>query len=325
MVDELLFDNVDGPWAGNDYDAVSVTSVSFPGKAVGVVAFVFMTRMNIDFDGAPTAYGPEEKDTLDSLEDAGRNSSYYGLIAVDPTEIDETDTQKPKRLIKDRYNLVLDPRYPDKHGQCPVVQQAGDSAPGYFVSTTPVARGSKYKQSSYLDSSKVPYGALSYRLRSKGVQMGDYGLAIRHDTGRCAGFNFLEGGHGEGSDTGLKPGQKTLEGALGECSYKVFLDIGGKPKTRAQKYPDNNFPTSFIIFPNSQSSQLPLLATASNADDLPRLIAYYMDADDAAGEGRTGYSGKPLLDEYISRGRNGEPPRTYFVILSALRAAGYGI
>ena len=80
----------------------------------------------------------------------------------------------------------------------------------------------------YLDASAVAFYALSYGLQSKGVGEDNFGLALRHDTYRSASFSIMLG-EGHDKDSG------DAAYALGECSYKVFLDIGGTPKTRAQK------------------------------------------------------------------------------------------
>jgi hypothetical protein len=155
---ELQFAGVAGKWEGNDYPTVSMTSVSV-GKELRS-ALVYMTHMNVDFDGSPNVYGPQELSPLDSLEDAGRygENGYYGLMAVGPKEIQPGDPKR--RLIKDVHNLKLDLRYPDTaNGRCPVVQKTGPYA-GYFVSTTskrnPTGSTSQYELSHYRDSSDQP-------------------------------------------------------------------------------------------------------------------------------------------------------------------------
>src|SRR6185295_509138 len=83
--------------------------------------------------------------------------------------------------------------------------------------TNPDGSASLYEQSHYLDAASVPYCALSTGITSQGIRGGDFGLALRLDTFETASFTFLSG---EGSNSN----------AVGECSYKVFLDIGGTPK-----------------------------------------------------------------------------------------------
>jgi hypothetical protein len=303
----LEFDDVDGPWEGNDFKNVSMASVTFQGV---LRALAFLTHMNVDFDGAPNAYGPAEKKTLDILEHAGWKTGYYGLVAIRPDATEEVlvpgQKTKQKVLIKDRYNLKLDERYPDPSGRVPVVQHGGPYD-GYFISITSratrsLAGANKYQQASYINSSVVAYGALSKRLQDQGVAFGNYGMAIRHDTGHQSGFVMMEGGHTQGPHVG----------AVGECSHKVLLNVGG--------YGTNSFPTSFLMFPNSSVSVLSTLAKADNADDLPMLLAF---SEEAGYPGRTGKPGKPLLDAWVAGGRTGERPKNYKHVVSALRAAGF--
>src|SRR5262249_43044825 len=125
--------------------------------------------------------------------------------------------------------VKVDKRYPDAQGSLPVVQQSGKYA-GFFVSATsktdPSGSKSLYEQSHYIDAATVPYCALSTGIMSQGIGGGNFGFAIRLDTFATASFNFLEG---EGSKSN----------AVGECSYKVFLDIGGKPKRKTDPWADN--------------------------------------------------------------------------------------
>ena len=311
---DLTFDEVNGPWKGNDFPSVSVVSVTF---RQALHAFVFLTHMNIDFDGAPNAYGPPGRDTLDTLDHAGKNSRYYGIVAIKPDETEDVFVAgkgKQKKLVKDLYNLKLDLTQPDSVGRVPVVQQGGPFD-GYYISITSRATRSmagvnRFQQSTYINSAKVAYGALSGTLQTNGVAIGNYGVAVRHDNGRQAGFVMMDGGHTSGPDVG----------AVGEVSYKVFLDVGGPPKTANQRYPNNNFPTSFIVFRGSKVSTLPQLAQADNANDLPMLLAF---AEQAGYTDHSGDSGKPLLDAWVAGGRIGVRPQNYPQILSALRHAGF--
>jgi len=45
-------------------------------------------------------------------------------------------------------------------------------------------------------------GALLGRLQSNGAAFGNYGMAIRHDNGKHAGFVMMAGGHTSGNDIG---------------------------------------------------------------------------------------------------------------------------
>jgi hypothetical protein len=319
---ELTFKSVPGSWKGNDYKSVSMTSVSVGTE--NPCALVFMTHMNADFDGAPNCYGPEDKQPLDSLKNAGRyaKNGYYGLVAVGPNEVLDWN---PKKLIKDAYKLQLDERYPDyatypapngktETGRCPVVQQSGPFK-GYFVSGTSRrnthSKANIFHQEHYLDSSTIPFSALSYDLSQQRVGDADLGFALRHDSYRTASFNMLGGeGHQKGS------GDKT--GAVGECSYKVFLDIGGTPKKVDETYLHNNFLTTFVVFPGSKMSQLGKIALADNSEDFAVFLALQAEVDARS----RGSSGLAAFNKYKEGGRTSKPAG-YARVASALHAYGY--
>ncbi len=324
---ELVFKGVDDiRWQGIDYKDkkakkdktgkvikpavsahVSMTSVAL-GKELPF-ALIFMAHMNIDFDGAANAYGPNDKDPLDSLEDGGRDTHYYGLMSVLPTAKNPVD-KNGMITAPNGTRVKVDSRYPDLQGYLPVVQQSGNTA-GYFVSTTskknPNGSPSLYDQSHYLDSASVPYCVLHSGLKSKHVGGGNFGLAIRLDTFATASFAFLdgEGGAGKAND-------------LGECSYKVFLDIGGKPKKRTDPWPNNNFPTCFVVCPRSTGSNLLQAAFAENSGDLAAFIAVQGQVDGIA----RGTSGLPAFKKWVADGRKDKPAK-YDAIIGALHKFGY--
>jgi hypothetical protein len=169
----------------------------------------------------------------------------------------------------------------------------------------PSGSPSIYEQSHYLDSSAVAYCALSGGLHRAGVGGNDFGLALRHDTFRQTSFAFLSG---EGANNHK----------VGECSYKVFLDIGGTPKTSAQRYANNNFLTTFIVFPGSQTSQLTKISLADNAEDFAVFVALQAQIDARS----RGSSGLSAFHRYVSGGRKAKPTN-YDSVASALQPWGY--
>jgi hypothetical protein len=220
-----------------------------------------------------------------------------------------------RKLLVNGKSVVVEPQI-----RYPVIQQAvnDDPRPGFYVSATShVARTDlpEWKQNRYLDGSKIPYGALSGMLRKKGnVAKGDYGLAIRlgDPTGlsKTSGFSFLDAG-GE------------YDYAVGECSYKVFAELGGIGR-------NNNFANAFIVFPYSKrydanvkqgiESQLKVLSAADNYDDLPMLMAF-------CGQAGKGGPGLELWKKYqgLSGPEKVKAPRpaNYLNVVNGLRAWGY--
>jgi hypothetical protein len=188
------------------------------------------------------------------------------------------------------------------------VQQSGPYA-GFYVSTTsktdPSGSKSLYEQSHYTDSATVPYCALSTGIMSQGISGGNFGFAIRLDRFDTASFNFLEG---EGSKSN----------AVGECSYKVFLDIGGKPKRKTDPWADNNFPTCFVVCPRSDVSTLQKATTADNSRDLAAFIALQGQVDDRS----RGKSGLDAYNSWVANGRKDYPTNTDPITI-ALHKYGY--
>ena len=294
---KLLFKDFPGWQTGTDFLDVTLTRVSsdaHPGKAL---AFVFFGHVNLDFDGSPTAYGPLRLGPDDSLKNAGNAAQgWFGVASAAPGNSFVTGRQIEIDAAAPGFHRDGDPTLPI---QFPVVQRRkfGDPQDGYYVSTTPRNLVSKlgaitaYRQNSYVNASKVPFGALDLFLqRDHGIQLGDFGLAVRHDQNRQSGFYFVDSG-------GWKH-------ALGECSHRVGLDLGVK-KLAPGKW-DNNFPVSFIIFPRTKITTpfgsvwndeaiksnlkdiLSELARADNAHDLPVLMAVNEKSPLGAAKGKAG-------------------------------------
>jgi hypothetical protein len=206
-----------------------------------------------------------------------------------------------------------------KLGKYPVIQQEknGDPNPGFYVSATPRASGPEYLQNSHIDASRVPFGALSGKLKALGFDLGDCGLAIRHNANLQSAFYFVDRG--------------ANNHALGECSHRVGKDLGGSGG--GGRF-DNNFPVSFIVFPGSGNqdpsavsaipdaeieagvqSLLKPLSLASNADDLTLLMAF----NEVSPPGRQ--HGKARLDAYHAK--PGHKPASYATVNLGLRTFGF--
>jgi hypothetical protein len=283
---KLIFKDHEKTWrTGSDFPKIPLTKVSWDTAPGEVVAYVFFGFVNIDYDGSPTAYAPPEHVPLpdDDLKHAGDSTNgWYGVVALEPNH---PDVRAGKAELDQRPFLAKFGKYPVKQRQRNGFRidykgirhpdsDPSDPRPGYYVSGMPQAMGPRYLQSSYIDASEVPYGALSTGFKILGVSLGDYGLAIRHNSPLQSGFYFAD--RGKGSD------------ALGECSHKVGKNLGGTG--RGDSF-NNNYPVSFIVFPQSfdmdpgglamaseghiKKSLTPYLAKlskAENANELPLLM-----------------------------------------------------
>jgi hypothetical protein len=332
-----LCDFYSGKWhCGRDYPTVYL--IKLYNWNTGVEAFVWMSNVNVDYDGSPTAYGPDGKGD-DNLGNAGKydtTKGWYGVASYSLAERDEINARLEKQGSQERIKLDTTPglgvsttlkgrrlngKVVEPQIRFPVIQQSinGDPKPGHYVSaTSKVARADleEYQQNRYADASATAFGALSGMLRKKGnVALGDYGLAIRLDQENAAltktsGFSFQDSG-GEN------------DWAVGECSQKVFTDLGGVGH-------DNNFPVGYVVFPRSKrydgdvkvgiQDRLRLLTAADNQDDLPLLLAFCAQA----GKGRSGYQlwkaykAKTGLDAVKAR-----RPLRYLNAIDGLQEWGY--
>lgn len=314
----LLFNNHPSTqWrTGHDFPEVTLTAVAWDSAPDVPVAYVFFGHVNIDFDGSPTAYGPPGITPLpdDDLGNAwSEENGWFGVFALR----EDDPLVKLGKAVLDKKPALL------KNGKYPVVQQAGngDPSPGYYVSTTPNATGPGHLQSSYVDSSKIAYGALSGKLAALGFKLGDYGLAIRHDKNLQSCFYFVDRG-----------GKNSF--GLGECSHKVGKNLGGSG--RANGF-NNNFPVSFIVFPDTFTMDasrgtpsmpddeikievellLTDLAKATNADQLALLMGF----NEVAPPGKP--RGKAKLDAYLGAPASTPKPARVANITDALKNYGY--
>jgi hypothetical protein len=137
-------------------------------------------RMDVDVDGAPTAYGPRGKKTLDYLKNAHSMGD-------------------PKAPI---VGYLLEDAPPHR----PVVQGRNDPAPGYYVSQTAFedeAVADEHDPRRYVDATKINYVVLGRRARELGARLGDF-VAVYSRRTRRAVFGIV-------GDTGNPSGD---EGSL---------------------------------------------------------------------------------------------------------------
>src|ERR1039458_6681858 len=106
-------------------------------------------RMDVDVDGAPNAYGPTDKETLDTLLDA-----HYLNRADQPIVGYLTD----------------------EHGR-PILQGPNDPFPGYYISQTAFADVENQNERDprrYVDARNINYVVRGNRARRHGVKVGDF-------------------------------------------------------------------------------------------------------------------------------------------------------
>jgi Fungal chitosanase of glycosyl hydrolase group 75 len=181
---------------------------------------VFMGRLFIDADGAPKAYHRNNAVALDTLDNAGAPGNWSAL-ATDAKECGPAGT--------------------------PIVQSSVDPAPGYYVAMTSMVDPSVAdcrRQKKYVNAQKIPYLALSGKIRKfdYGHNKGALALVVNTKTNKRAFAVFAD----QAPDYGMGEGSIYLGGKLGyDASPKtggtdqrqnlivVFKDSMGFPKDAA--------------------------------------------------------------------------------------------
>jgi hypothetical protein len=143
-------------------------------------------NMKIDVDGAPNAYGPKSKKTLDYERNAHEGAQASGRIVGYLTK---------------------------KDGYTPELQGRHDPFPGYYISTTgfcdkrnPNLRDPRR----YVNASKVNYVVLADVAKDGGVALGDF-VAVYSKKTRRAVFGIV----GDSGNPGGAEGSLALLRALG--------------------------------------------------------------------------------------------------------------
>ena len=153
-------------------DAKGRTVVEHGRKAVEVVV-----KMDVDVDGAPNAYGPKGKKTLDVLKHA--RAPHTGEIVGYMTEYD---------------------------GGPPTIQGPNDPFPGYYVSQTDFADLKNKRMEDprrYVDATRINYVVQGVVAQKAGVQMGDFATVYSCRTGKTAYAIVADSGNDSGAEGSL--------------------------------------------------------------------------------------------------------------------------
>jgi len=232
-------------------------------------AIVFQCILNQDVDGAPNCYArfnpadPAGKnggldflrngtsDENATFQPGGNGWEWHGVVSRTEQQaanegVDIDTLQKPsKDIVKDNLN-----RFP--------VFQPGHQ---FYVSSTSLAKDTRFPETDqrrYWDATAVSYGAVTPPLRRLGVDLGDFGFAIRNDNGTSEPFFYADAGAQE---------------KVGEVSTHLFTKL----------FPANNqenHPVTFIVFPRTNYNAVDTrdreirarLFWLSQADNISELI-----------------------------------------------------
>lgn len=167
-------------------------------------------RMDVDVDGAPNAYGPPGKQTLDVLLDA-----HY---------LNRADEEIVGYLI-------------DEHNR-PILQGSKDPFPGYYISQTAFADIENQNERDprrYVDARNINYVVRGNAARRHGVRVGDF-VSVYSKRTRRAVFAIV-------GDTGNPTGDEGslhLMQDLGYLFHDGKNDSVEKPEIIIRFYPNSN-------------------------------------------------------------------------------------
>jgi hypothetical protein len=182
--------------------------------------FAVRVKMNVDVDGAPTAYGPRGTHPLDSDKDA------HGPAGT------------PEAAQVVGYMTEYD-------GGPPTVQGKDDPAPGYYVSQTSWADLSNKRMEDprrYLDATRINYVVLGKAARRAGVQVGDFATVYSCRTGRSVFAIVGDDGNESGAE-----GSLALVQALG-YPIKSGMDDSVDEKEIVIRYAAHSNPRKLFFF-----------------------------------------------------------------------------
>jgi hypothetical protein len=141
---------------------------------------ILTTRMDVDVDGAPTAYGPRGKNTLDYLKNAHYRARPSGPIVGFLTD--------------------------DDNPNVPIVQGPHDPAPGYYISQTAFTDPARTREDDplrYVDATRINYVVLGDEARRQGARLGDFVAAYSLRTHRAVYGIVADDGNPSGNEGSL--------------------------------------------------------------------------------------------------------------------------
>jgi hypothetical protein len=200
---------------------------------------VLTHRMDVDVDGAPNAYGPPGKPTLDVLIDA-----HY---------LERADQRIVGYLIDDE--------------QRPVLQGPNDPYPGYYISQTAftdIANQNERDPRRYVDARNINYVVRGNDARRRGVKVGDFAAVYSKRT-RKAVFAIV-------GDTGNPTGDEGslhLLQALGYPFHDGVSDSVERPEIIVRFYTNSNPKQQFFFTQAALDHAATKLGLSRNFSDAP--------------------------------------------------------
>lgn len=168
--------------------------------------------MDVDVDGAPNAYGPPGRNTLDDLRDAHYRRRPHGEIVGYLTE--------------------------DDHPNVPILQGPHDPYPGDYISQTAYTdthNNNERDPHRYVDATKINYIVLGDEATRRGARLGDF-VAVYSRRTRRSVFGIV----GDDGNPSGNEGSLHLLQALGYPFTNGLDDSVKHPEIVVRFYPHSN-------------------------------------------------------------------------------------
>jgi hypothetical protein len=230
-------------------DCLLTKEMSFPHAEIGTVqvfrdpgskAIGFASQMQVNTDGAPDSYHPDDIGITHIC-----NGVSVGRSCTWKAQCLPAFRQAKAEHFKGPTKICFFAMTTDAHG-VPMIQGNADPKPGYFVSTTALKQPGENVRTpqGQLDSNIVPFAVIPgtwQRSGSPGPKLGDFGIAYRRSNGKSAFFVI--------GDTGPK-------NKLGEGSVALHQALGNDPfvqrfGVRRARKGIGGRDVVYLLFPNS--------------------------------------------------------------------------
>lgn len=233
-------------------DCTLTKEFAFPHAEIGTIevfrdpgtkAIAFASQMQVNTDGAPDSYHPDDIGITHICNgvSVGRSCTWKARCLPDFRQAKAEHFKGPTKICF--FAMATDTQ------GVPTIQSNADPKPGYFVSTTALKQPGENvrKPQSQLDSNTVPFAVIPgtwQRSGSPGPKLGDFGVAYRRSNGKLAYFVI--------GDTGPK-------NKLGEGSVALHQALGNDPfmdrfGVRRARKGIGGRGVVYLLFPNSAHS-----------------------------------------------------------------------
>jgi hypothetical protein len=222
------------------HDEIGTISIS---RDPQTKALVFTSQMQVNTDGAPDSYHPEDIGITHICNgvSVGANCVWKANCLVDFNKAKAEDFNGPTKICF--FAMAT-----QQNGK-PIIQTPNDPKPGYFVSTTALQQPGVDRNTpqAQLDSNHIPFIVIPrpwQQSATPGVNLGDFAVVLRKSTGQIS-FAIV----GDlGPKRKLGEGSVALHQALGNDPFHIRFGkrracqgIGGRD-------------VMYVIFPNSRKS-----------------------------------------------------------------------